>query len=80
MHVTDSYYHTPGTETLNGVGKRENRKRYLSDVSEAYRRADIVLYCIRMDDYVRADDVESMKILLNQFGLRLWGKWCFYSH
>ena len=68
---------TPGTEALNGVGKRENRKRYLSDVSEAYRRADIVLYCIRMDDYVRADDVELMKILLSQFGPRLWGKVVF---
>ena len=73
VHVTD----TPGTEALNGVGKRENRKRYLSDVSEAYRRADIVLYCIRMDDYVRADDVELMKILLSQFGPRLWGKVVF---
>ena len=46
MHVTD----TPGTEALNGVGKRENRKRYLSEVSKAYRKADIMLYCIRMDD------------------------------
>ena len=73
VHVTD----TPGTEALNGVGKRENRKRYLSDVSEAYRKADIVLYCIRMDDYVRADDVELMKILLSQFGPRLWGKVVF---
>ncbi len=73
VHITD----TPGTEALNGVGKRENRKRYLSEVSDAYRRADIVLYCIRMDDYVRADDVELMKILLSQFGPRLWGKVVF---
>ena len=70
MHVTD----TPGTEGLNGVGKRENRKRYLSEVSKAYRKADIVLYFIRMDDCLRADDVELMKILLSQFGPRLWGK------
>ena len=73
VHVTD----TPGTEALNGVGRRENRRRYLSEVSDAYRRADIVLYCIRMDDYVRADDVELMKILLSQFGARLWGKVVF---
>ena len=68
---------TPGTEALNGVGKRENRKRYLSEVSEAYRRADIVLYCIRMDDDVRVGDVELMKILLSRFGPRLWGKVVF---
>ena len=46
VHVTD----TPGTEALNGVGRRENRKRYLAEVSDAYRKAHIVLYCIRMDD------------------------------
>lgn len=73
VHVTD----TPGTEALKGVGRRDSRKRYLSEVSDAYRKADIVLYCIRMDDYVRADDVELMKILLNQFGPRLWGKVVF---
>ena len=46
VHVTD----TPGTEALNGVGRRENRKRYLAEVSDAYRKAHIVLYCICMDD------------------------------
>ena len=73
VHVTD----TPGTEALSGVGRRGNRRRYLSEVSDAYRTADIVLYCIRMDDYVRADDVELMKILLDQFRPRLWGKVVF---
>ena len=73
VHVTD----TPGTEALKGVGKRENHKRYLSEVSEAYRRADIVLYCLRMDDHVRGDDVEFMKFLLKKFGARLWAKVVF---
>lgn len=68
---------TPGTEALKGVGKKENRKKYLKEISEAYRQADIVLYCLRMDDHVREDDVELMQFLLNQFGMRLWAKVVF---
>ena len=59
---------TPGTESLKGIGKKENRKKYLKEISEAYRQADIVLYYLRMDDHVREDDVELMQFLLNQFG------------
>lgn len=65
---------TPGTEALTGIGKKVNRKKYLKDISESYRQADIVLYCLRMDDHVREDDVELMRFLLNQFGARLWSK------
>lgn len=65
---------TPGIEALTGIGKKANRQKYLNEHSEYYRRADIILYCLRMDDHVREVDVEFMQFLLKQFGERLWVK------
>ena len=65
---------TPGTEALTGIGKKANRPKYLKELSDHYREADIVLFCLRMDDHVREDDVEFMQFLFNQFEERLWVK------
>ena len=68
---------TPGTESLVGVGKKQNRKEYLRLLSGIYKCADIVLYCLRMDDEVREDNVEAMSFLFKEFGVKMWAKLVF---
>ena len=65
---------TPGTEALVGVGKKANRREYVKSVSDAIKKADIILFCLRMDDYVREQDVETMQFFLKEFGDRIWAK------
>ena len=67
--VTD----TPGTEAILGI----NRKDYLKLVSGPINEGDIVLYCIRMDDEVRTDDVDLIRFMLKNFGNRLWTRIVF---
>ena len=68
---------TPGTEALVGVGKKQHRKKYLKSISGVCKSANIVLYCLRMDDDVREDDVETMSFLFKEFGVMLWAKLVF---
>ena len=65
---------TPGTEALVGVGKKANRRQYVQSVSNTIKNADIVLFCLRMDDAVREQEVETMRFLLKEFGDRMWAK------
>ena len=68
--VTD----TPGTEALVGVGSKANRKQYVQRVSDCIAKAEIILYCLRMDDYVNERDVETMRFFLKEFGDTMWAK------
>ena len=65
---------TPGMEALIGVGTRENRKEYVKQVSPAFKSADILLFCVRMDDEVRAEEVEMIRFMLQEFGALMWTK------
>lgn len=67
--VTD----TPGTESILGIGSKE----YLSIVSGHIDKGDIILYCIRMDDEVRTDDVDTIRFMLKSFGNKWWSKVVF---
>ena len=68
--VTD----TPGTDALVGIGSKANRKRYIQEISASIKEADIILYCFRMDDYVRESDVGTIRFFLKEFGDRMWAK------
>lgn len=74
FEVTVVLTDTPGTEALSGVGKKANRKQYVQSVSSSIKQADIVLFCLRMNDPVREQDVEAMRFLLKEFGDRMWAK------
>ena len=69
VKVTD----TPGTEAILGI----DNKKYLKVVSGPINESDIVLYCIRMDDEVRTDDVNLIRFMLKNFGNRLWTRLVF---
>ena len=68
--VTD----TPGTDALVGVGSKANSKQFVKEVSPSIAEANIILYCLRMDDYVKEKDVEIIRFLLKEFGARMWAK------
>lgn len=75
--ITVTVTDTPGTEALVGVGKKASCKVYLKEVSGAYKEADIVLFCVRMDDDVRQEEVEMIRVLLKEFGITMWAKVIF---
>ena len=68
---------TPGMEALIGIGTRANRKEYVKQVSPAFKNADILLFCVRMDDGVRAEEVEMIRFMLQEFGALMWTKVIF---
>jgi predicted GTPase len=68
---------TPGMEALIGVGRRANRKEYVKQVSPVFKSADILLFCVRMDDDVRAEEVEMIRFMLHEFGPVIWTKVIF---
>ena len=68
---------TPGMEALIGIGTRANRKEYVKQVSPAFKNADILLFCVRMDDGVRAEEVEMIRFMLQEFGALMWTKVMF---
>ena len=68
---------TPGMEALIGVGRRANRREYVKQVSPAFKNADILLFCVRMDDEVRAEEVEMIRFMLQEFGALMWTKVIF---
>ena len=71
--ITVTVTDTPGTEAILGI----NKKDYLKLVSGPINEGDIVLYCIRMDDEVRTDDVDLIRFMLTNFGNRLWTRIVF---
>ena len=73
LELTD----TPGTEALVGVGNKSQRAQYLKAVSEAFRNADILLLCVRMDDDVREEEVQMINFFYKTFGDILWAKVVF---
>lgn len=68
---------TPGTEALVGIGNRSNHAAYLKEVSPAFREADIQLFCVRMDDDVREEEVKIIRFFRKNFGEILWAKVIF---
>ena len=75
--VTVELTDTPGMEALIGVGRRKNRKEYVRQVSPAFKRADILLFCVRMDDEIREEEVEMMRFMLQEFMAVIWTKVIF---
>ena len=68
---------TPGMEALIRVGTKANRKEHVKQVSSAFKSADIILFCVRMDDKVRAEEVEMIRFMLKEFGTLMWTKVIF---
>ena len=62
------------TPALVRVGSKANRKQYKKEVSPSIAEADIILYCLRMDDCVRESDAEMIRFFLKEFGARMWAK------
>ena len=75
--VTVELTDTPGMEALIGVGRRANRREYVKEVFPAFKSADILLFCVRMDDDVRAEEVEMIRFMLREFGALIWTKVIF---
>ena len=75
--VTVELTDTPGTEALMGVGNKANRKDYVKQVSPAFKSGDILLFCVRMDDEVREEEVKMIRFMLGEFGALIWTKVIF---
>ena len=75
--ITVEFTDSPGTEALDGVGNKSHRSQYVKEVSEAFRKADIQLLCVRMDDDVREEEVKMIRFFYNKFGDALWVKVVF---
>ena len=51
----------------------KNEAEYIKDMSTRIKEVDLVIYCLRMDDSrLRDEDLESMRILTEVFGKKLW--------
>lgn len=77
QRVTVELTDTPGMEALIGLGRRANRREYVRQVSPAFKRADILLFCVRMDDDIREEEVEMIRFVLREFSTLIWTKVMF---
>ena len=75
--VTVELTDTPGMEALIGIGSKANSGEYVKQIFPAFKSADILLFCVRMDDDVRVEEVKMMRFMLPKFGALIWTKVLF---
>jgi len=65
--VTLHFFDSPGLQD----GSKSDDK-YTSDMRETCKVVNLLLYCIRMDDQIRAHDYETIKLISRALGNDIW--------